>query len=78
MATRQARLDAFATEGEPPNNQPFEVLCEDNSGTYVPPFQCRWVGGQWRNAATGVAIEARVLGWRTTSWRDAFAVRDDD
>jgi hypothetical protein len=40
MATRQQRLDAFTTEGEPPTRQPMELLCEDKSGTYVPPFYC--------------------------------------
>jgi hypothetical protein len=64
MATRQERLDAFHTEGEPPTDQPLELLCEDHSGTYVPPFLCRWRDGAWRNHATGAAIEARVLGWR--------------
>ena len=64
MATRQQRLDAFTTEGEPPTRQPMELLCEDKSGTYVPPFYCEWVHSAWRNAATGALIEAQVLGWR--------------
>ena len=42
MATRQHRLGAFTTEGEPPTRQPVEVLCEEKSGTYVPPFCCQW------------------------------------
>jgi hypothetical protein len=70
MATRQERLDAFATEGEPRADQPFELLCEDNRGTYVPPFSCLWLDGAWRNAVTGAAIDVRVLGWRSPSgWR---------
>ncbi len=64
MATRQERLDAFLTEGEPPSDRRLELLCEDNNGTYVPPFLCCWVDGAWRNATTGAAIEAAVLGWR--------------
>jgi hypothetical protein len=42
----------------------MEVLCEDNSGTYVLPFACHWVDGNWLNAAAGVAIEGAVVGWR--------------
>ena len=65
VATRQQRLDAFLTEGEPPADQPLQLLCEDHSGTYMPPFLCRWVDGAWRNDATGAEIEVTVLGWRT-------------
>jgi hypothetical protein len=57
-------LDAFLTEGEPPADQPLQLLCEDHSGTYMPPFLCRWVDGTWRNDATGAEIEVKVLGWR--------------
>jgi hypothetical protein len=41
MATRQQRLDAFVHEGDPPADQPLELLCEDHVGTYVIPFPCR-------------------------------------
>jgi hypothetical protein len=63
MATRQQRIDAFVHDGEPPVDQPLQVLCEDHIGTYVVPFPCRW-SGDWKNAETGERIEAMVIGWR--------------
>ena len=42
----------------------MEVLCEDNSGTYVLPFACRWADGMWFNCSAGVVIDGRVVGWR--------------
>ena len=65
MATRQQRIDAFIHDGEPPVDQPLEILCEDHVGTYVVPFLCRWSSGDWKNAETGDRIEAVVIGWRT-------------
>ena len=38
MATREKRLAQFDGNGDPPPNQPVEVLCEDHSGTYQLPF----------------------------------------
>ena len=64
MATRQERLDAFASEGEPPPGQPLELLCEDHVGTYVLPFLSHWLDGSWRNADTGGQIQVTVIGWR--------------
>ena len=61
MVTRQVRLDAFAHEGDPPVDQPFELLCEDHVGTYVVPFLCRWTTIDWHNVETGERIEATVL-----------------
>jgi hypothetical protein len=63
MATRQYRLNEF-DQGAPPSEQPLELLCEDNRGTYVLPYPCRWSDGAWFNADIGSAIEADVLGWR--------------
>jgi hypothetical protein len=63
MATRQYRLSEF-DQGAPPPDQLLELLCEDNSGTYVLPYPCQWSDGAWRNADTGRAIEAAVMGWR--------------
>jgi len=65
MATRQQRIEAFTHEGDPPTDQPLELLCEDHVGTYVIPFLCRSSGGVWHNADTGSRIEATVIGWRT-------------
>jgi hypothetical protein len=64
MATRQQRLDAFAHDGDPPVDQPLELLCEDHVGTYVVPFLCRWTTIAWHNVETGERIEATVIGWR--------------
>jgi hypothetical protein len=64
MATREKRLAQFDGSGDPPTDQPVEVLCEDHSGTYQLPFACRWIEGQWRNDKTGSAVEATVVGWR--------------
>jgi hypothetical protein len=64
MATREKRLAQFDGSGEPPPDQPVEVLCEDHSGTYQLPFACRYVEGRWQNDAAGVPVEATVIGWR--------------
>lgn len=64
MATRERRLAEFNGAGDPPEDQPVQVLCEDHSGTYQLPFACRFVDGLWRNSATGSALEATVVGWR--------------
>jgi hypothetical protein len=64
MATREKRLAEFNGAGEPPADQPVQVLCEDHSGTYQLPFACRLVDGAWRNHKSGGAVEATVVGWR--------------
>ena len=64
MATRERRLAEFNGNGEPPPDQPVQVLCEDHSGTYQLPFACRFVDGEWRNHESGGAVEATVVGWR--------------
>jgi hypothetical protein len=64
MATRQQRIDAFSHEGEPPADQPLELLCEDHNGTYVIPFLCHWRSGAWQSVDANSPIEARVVGWR--------------
>ena len=53
MATRERRLAEFDGNGEPPPDQPVEVLCEDHSGTYKLPFACRRVDGEWLNSEVG-------------------------
>jgi len=63
MATREHRIAEFSTD-TPTDGLPVELLCEDKSGTYVLPFACRWIEGEWYNAATGAFIDARVVGWR--------------
>ena len=65
MNTRERRLAEFDSEGEPTADVPMELLCQDRSGTYQLPFACLWRDGRWINAATGEAIGAEVVGWRT-------------
>jgi hypothetical protein len=64
MATRQQRLDAFVHEGDPPPDQPLELLCEDHIGTYVIPFPCRWTGDHWQSMGTEERVQVMVIGWR--------------
>ena len=75
MATREKRLAQFDGSGDPPPDQPVEVLCEDHSGTYQLPFACRWIDGQWRNDRTGGMVEATVVGWRLPRVRSENAAR---
>jgi hypothetical protein len=67
MTTRQQRMDAFVHEGDPPADQPLELLCEDHIGTYLIPFMCRWTSPDWQSAETGERIQATVIGWRAPS-----------
>jgi hypothetical protein len=62
MATRQYRMAEF-NSGDPPAGQPFEILCEDHCGTYVIPFACRWINGEW-TGPSNQPIQATILGWR--------------
>jgi hypothetical protein len=56
---------SFVHDMEPPVDRPLQVLCEDQIGTYLVPFPCRWNGVDWKNTGTGDRIEAMVIGWRT-------------
>jgi hypothetical protein len=73
MATREKRLAQFDGSGEPPSEQPVEVLCEDHSRTYQLPFACRFVDGRWHNDESGDAVEATVIAWRLRRVRQAGA-----
>jgi CspA family cold shock protein len=64
MAIRDTRLDQFSSEAERPAGQLYEVLCEDNSGTYLLPFPCRWSDDAWWNGITSHRVEVMVVGWR--------------
>jgi hypothetical protein len=70
MATREARLAEFS-RGTPKENRPLQILCEDNSGTYLIPYLCQWSDGAWRKVGSAKTIEATVIGWRKAprSWR---------
>jgi len=54
-----------------PRRQPFELLCEDQVGTYVIPF-CRCRNGAWRSLDTDKCIKATVVGWQVPSQKSAL------
>jgi len=62
MATRQARIDEFPTDPNRAEGELFEVLCEDNRGTYALPFLCKWHNNDWWNARSMQRIDAQALG----------------
>jgi hypothetical protein len=64
MVTRTARLKDFKTDGYPVSGLPVEALAEDHVGTYILPFPCKHINGEWRNATTGEVVQASILGWR--------------
>jgi hypothetical protein len=64
MTTRNKRLAEFNGTGTPPANLAVQVLCEDHSGTYQLPFQCKWENGIWQNVESGTQVDATVVGWR--------------
>jgi hypothetical protein len=64
MVTRNARLKDFITNGYPVPGLPVQALAEDHVGTYVLPFSCERINGEWRNRATGETVQANILGWR--------------
>jgi hypothetical protein len=68
LVTRDGRLSGFSVSGTPDVDKRMEVLCEDNSGTYTLPFACQWTDGIWLNCSKRVAIEGRVVGWRSWEW----------
>jgi hypothetical protein len=67
MPPRDIRIADYRQD-QPPTGEPLRLLCEDNRGTYLLPFQCEWRDGAWY--ATGKSapppLEAKVVGWR--SW----------
>jgi hypothetical protein len=69
MATRTARLKDFKTGEYPGSGLPVQVMAEDHVGTYILPFPCEGIHGEWRNATTGEIVQARILGWRGVQTR---------
>jgi hypothetical protein len=69
MVTRTVRLKDFRTDGYPGSGLQVQVLAEDHVGTYILPFPCRRINGQWRNGTTGEAVQASILGWREVPTR---------
>ncbi len=64
MVTRTARLKDFKTDGYPGCGLKVQVLAEDHVGTYILPFPCERMNGEWRNGATGEAVQANIIAWR--------------
>lgn len=64
MVTRAARLKDFKTDGYPGCRLQVQVLAEDHVGTYILPFPCEHMNGEWWNGTTGEAVQASVVGWR--------------
>ena len=64
MVTRTARLKDFKTGEYPGSGLPVQVMAEDHVGTYILPFPCERISGEWRNGTTGEAVQARIIGWR--------------
>lgn len=64
MVTRTARLKDFTTDGYPGYGLPVQVLAEDHVGTYILPFPCERIDGEWRNGTTGEAVQASIIAWR--------------
>ena len=64
MVTRDARLKDFITDGYPSSGLPVQALAEDHVGTYILPFSCKRINGEWLNRTTGETVQANILGWR--------------
>lgn len=64
MVTRNARLKDFITDGYPDSGMLVQALAEDHVGTYILPFSCERINGEWRNRTTGETVQANILGWR--------------
>jgi hypothetical protein len=62
MTTRLERLSEFS-QVAPPASEAVQVLCEDHAGTYLVPYQCRYIEGKWVTDQ-GAAMTAKVVGWR--------------
>lgn len=64
MVTRTNRLKDFKTDGYPGCGLPVQALAEDHVGTYILPFPCERIDGEWRKRVTGEAVQASIIGWR--------------
>jgi hypothetical protein len=69
MVTRTVRLKNFRTDEYPGSGLLVQVLAEDHVGTYILPFPCERINGEWRNATTREAVQANILGWREVQTR---------
>ena len=58
------RIAEFVVDRLPDDEVSVELLCIDHNGTYLLPFLCRRISGDWINTRTGERILADVAGWR--------------
>ncbi|MBO1908468.1 hypothetical protein J4G37_26715 [Microvirga sp. 3-52] len=77
MVTRTTRLKDFKTDGYPVSELPVQALAEDHVGTYVLPFPCQHINGEWQNATTGEAVQTTILGWREVQTRSRASTSPD-
>lgn len=71
MVTREERLAEFEVTKLPEGDTRVRLLCEDHNGTYLLPFPCRLVAGEWHNAEINKLVEVPVVGWQY--WTDLGA-----
>jgi hypothetical protein len=71
MVTRTARLKDFRANGYPSSELLVQVLAEDHVGTYILPFPCKRINGEWRNGTTGEVVQASIIGWRELQTRSS-------
>lgn len=64
MVTRTSRLKDFEIDGYPGSGLRVQALAEDHVGTYILPFPCERINGEWRNGTTGEVVQASIVGWR--------------
>jgi hypothetical protein len=69
MVTRTARLKDFITDRYPDVGLHVQALAEDHVGTYIIPYLCECINGEWRNGITGETVQASVVGWREVQTR---------
>ncbi len=61
---RQRGISAWYNEGCPPDDQPCEVVAEDETGEYQQPFVCVSRNGAWYAAGKTKPLSIKIIGWR--------------
>ena len=64
LTSLNERIAEFVVDQMPDDEATVELLCIDHNGTYLLPFLCRRISGDWINSRTGDKILADVAGWR--------------
>lgn len=76
MVTRSCRLNDFISSYNPDPVHSVQLLCEDQVGTYVIPFPCKYTNGMWLSTTTGEILQAKVVGWREFRQRTTAQPRE--